>query len=120
MNSKLRASTLAGTWFPEGGAKMRRLILFVVLATCGALTLPQIASAATPRCLGKKATIVGSRKADLIKGTARVDVIVGLGGGDTIKGLGGRDLICGGRGTDKVLGGGGSDLLSGVMPGTTP
>jgi RTX calcium-binding nonapeptide repeat (4 copies) len=93
--------------------KMRRLVLFVVLVTCAAFTLPQIASAAVPRCFGKKATIVGTAKADLIKGTARADVIVGLGGTDTIKGLGGNDLICGGKGADKLIGGGGGDLLSG-------
>jgi Ca2+-binding RTX toxin-like protein len=92
---------------------MRRLVLSVVLATCAALTLPQIAMAATPMCLGKKATIVGTRKADLIKGTARVDVIVGLGGGDVIKGLGGADRICGGKGRDTLIGGGGNDLLVG-------
>jgi Ca2+-binding RTX toxin-like protein len=93
--------------------KMRRLVLFVVLATCAALTLPQIALAAVPKCLGKKATLVGTARADLIKGTARADVIVGRGGGDTIKGLGGSDWICSGKGKDKVIGGGASDLLLG-------
>lgn len=92
---------------------MRRLVLFVILATCAAFTLPQIASAAVPRCFGKKATIVGTAKADLIKGTARADVIVGLGGGDTIKGLGGGDRICGGNGSDKLIGGDRSDALVG-------
>jgi Ca2+-binding RTX toxin-like protein len=92
---------------------MRKLAIVVVMATCGALALPQVASAATPRCFGRKATIVGTRKAEVIKGTARADVIVGLGGGDTIKGLGGADYICGGRGNDKLIGGSAADVLSG-------
>jgi Ca2+-binding RTX toxin-like protein len=92
---------------------MRRLIVFVVLATCAAFTLPQIALAAAPKCLGKKATIVGSARADLIKGTARADVIVGRGGGDTIKGVGGNDRICGGNGKDRLIGGAGADWFAG-------
>jgi Ca2+-binding RTX toxin-like protein len=85
----------------------------VVLATCAAFTLPQIATAAVPRCLGKKATIVGTTKADHIKGTAKADVIVGLGGSDVIKGLGRGDLICGGNGSDKLIGGDRDDALVG-------
>jgi len=92
---------------------MRRLVLFVVLATCAAFTLPQIASAAVPRCFGKKATIVGTTKADHIKGTAKADVVVGLGGSDVIKGLGGGDRICGGNGSDKLIGGDRDDALVG-------
>ena len=99
---------------PQGEVgKMRRLVLFVVLATGAALTLPQIASAAAPRCFGKKATIVGTTKADHIKGTARADVIVGLGGNDVIKGLGRGDRICGGEGSDKLIGGDRGDALVG-------
>jgi RTX calcium-binding nonapeptide repeat (4 copies) len=92
---------------------MRRLVLFVVLATCAAFTLPQIAAAAVPRCFGKKATIVGTTRADQIKGTARADVIVGLGGSDVIKGLGGGDRICGGNGSDTMIGGDRGDALVG-------
>ena len=92
---------------------MRRLILFVLCATCGLFTLPQIASAVVPRCLGKRATIVGTARADLIKGTARGDVIVGLGGSDVIRGLGGGDRICGGNGSDKLIGGDRIDVLQG-------
>ena len=92
---------------------MRRLVLFVVLATCAAFTLPQIASAAVPKCFGKKATIVGTTRADHIKGTAKADVIVGLGGSDVIKGLGRSDLICGGNGSDKLNGGDRGDALVG-------
>jgi Ca2+-binding RTX toxin-like protein len=92
---------------------MRRAILFVVLVTCAALTLPQVASAARPKCLGKKATIVGTEKADTLRGTSRDDVIVGLGKNDTINGRGGDDTICGGDGKDTIIGGGGSDMLLG-------
>ncbi len=77
------------------------------------LAVPESAMAAAPKCLGRKATIVGTARADVLKGTARADVIVGLGGGDTIKGLGGNDRICGGNGKDKLIGGAGGDVLSG-------
>jgi Ca2+-binding RTX toxin-like protein len=77
------------------------------------VTLPRIALAAAPKCLGKKATIVGTARADVLKGTARADVIVGLRGGDTIKGVGGNDRICGGKGNDKLIGGAGGDGLVG-------
>lgn len=92
---------------------MRKLLLFVVLAAFAVVALPQIASAVTPRCLGTRATIVGTARADLIRGTARADVIAGLGGGDVIRGLGGADRICGGNGSDKLIGGDRRDLLVG-------
>ena len=92
---------------------MRKLVLFVVVATCAGFTLPEIAAAAAPRCFGKRATIVGTTRADHIKGTAHADVIVGLGGGDVIKGLGGGDRICGGNGSDKLIGGDRGDALVG-------
>jgi Ca2+-binding RTX toxin-like protein len=85
----------------------------VVLATFAVVAMPQIASAVTPRCLGRRATIVGTARADLIRGTARADVIAGLGGGDVIKGLGGGDSICGGNGSDKLIGGDRGDALAG-------
>lgn len=66
-----------------------------------------------PLCLGKRATIVGTARANVIRGTRRNDVIVGLGGNDTINGLAGNDLICGGGGADRLEGGAGSDGLDG-------
>lgn len=57
-------------------------ILFVLLATASATTaLPVVdAFAGAPRCLGTRATIVGTARADVIHGTSRADVIVTLGG----------------------------------------
>jgi Ca2+-binding RTX toxin-like protein len=77
------------------------------------LAVPQAASAARPRCLGDRATIVGTPRADVLKGTSGIDVIVGLGGDDVVKGLRGADRVCGGRGSDSVAGGAGADLLEG-------
>lgn len=62
------------------------------------------------RCLGKKATIVGTQRRDELTGTPRRDVIAALGGNDEVRALGGADLICGGKGKDKLLGGPGRDL----------
>lgn len=61
------------------------------------------------RCLGRRATVVGTRGKDVLVGTRHDDVIVGLGGQDRIHGRGGDDLLCGGRGRDGIVGGSGSD-----------
>jgi uncharacterized delta-60 repeat protein len=63
------------------------------------------------RCLGRRATIVGTRNADDLVGTARRDVIAALGGRDKVRGLGGADLICGGPGRDSLGGGPGRDQV---------
>ncbi len=62
------------------------------------------------RCLGKKATIVGTQRRDELTGTPRRDVIAALGGNDEVRALSGADLICGGKGHDRLLGGPGRDL----------
>lgn len=69
--------------------------------------------AATPRCDGRRATIVGTTRADVLRGTRRSDVILGKGGADRISGRGGNDVICGGAGNDSLLGETGADLLLG-------
>jgi Ca2+-binding RTX toxin-like protein len=69
--------------------------------------------AETPRCHGKKATIVGTEGDDTIRGTDHPDVIVGLGGDDTIYAGLGNDIVCAGPGDDLVHGGRGNDLLDG-------
>ncbi len=66
-----------------------------------------------PRCNGKRATIVGSARADRLKGTRRADVIVALGGNDKIAGANGNDTICAGTGNDTMDGGSGNDRLYG-------
>jgi Ca2+-binding RTX toxin-like protein len=66
-----------------------------------------------PRCLGKRATIVGTDARNVLRGTRRADVIVALGGNDLITGLRGNDLICAGAGNDRVTGGAGADRVAG-------
>jgi uncharacterized delta-60 repeat protein len=61
------------------------------------------------RCLGHKATIVGTQGPDELTGTPHRDVIAALGGKDKVRGLGGPDVICGGKGQDALLGGPGRD-----------
>jgi glucose/arabinose dehydrogenase len=67
----------------------------------------------TPRCAGKRATVIGSGGADRLAGGGGRDVIVGAGGADRIKAGGGRDLLCAGKGADELRGGGGRDRLRG-------
>jgi uncharacterized delta-60 repeat protein len=67
----------------------------------------------TPRCGGRRATIVGSAGKDRLSGTPSADVVAGLGGNDAVSGLGGNDALCGGAGNDRLLGGGGRDHLFG-------
>jgi uncharacterized delta-60 repeat protein len=61
------------------------------------------------RCMGRRATIVGTRRGETLVGTRHRDVIAALGGADTVRGRGGNDLICGGPGRDKISGGPGHD-----------
>lgn len=70
-----------------------------------------LAGTAKSRCLGRPATIVGTRRRDVLVGTPRRDVIAGLGGDDKIRGRGGNDLICGGSGRDLILGGPGRNRI---------
>jgi hypothetical protein len=98
----------------------RSLALLAVLVAACTATLGAARGAdagagqkARPLCLGKRATIVGNEKANVLTGTRRNDVIVGLGGNDTVSGIGGNDLVCGGSGNDLLVGGAGRDGLDG-------
>ena len=74
---------------------------------------PSVAGAATPKCFGKKATIVSSKAR--ITGTNGADVIVSRSQADfnVIDGKGGNDLICGGPEFDFIFGGPGNDKSRG-------
>lgn len=76
-------------------------------------TLAPVALAATPKCHGAKATIVGGSGDETLEGTKGPDVIVGGAGNDFIFAKGGNDVICGGLGFDNVNGQGGKDKLFG-------
>jgi uncharacterized delta-60 repeat protein len=68
---------------------------------------------AVARCEGRRATIVGTERRDILRGTRRADVIVALGGNDRVLGRGGNDVVCGGAGNDALSGGAGRDRLRG-------
>jgi Ca2+-binding RTX toxin-like protein len=95
------------------GARFITIALTSTVLVGAFLAAAGSASAAAPKCFGKKATVVGTNKADVLKGTGKADVIVGLGGNDKISALGGDDRICGGSGSDKLYGGPGSDQIWG-------
>ena len=90
-------------------------LVVLSLATAGAMAAQLIAvppaAAATPRCDGKVATIVGTDGWDHLTGTPGDDVIVGLGGRDIIDGGAGNDTICGNEGRNTLIGGPGNDTL---------
>lgn len=67
------------------------------------------ADAATPRCHGVRATIVGKGK---INGTTSRDVIVLTGAGSVTAGNG-NDLVCGSSGNDVINAGAGNDVVYG-------
>lgn len=93
---------------------LRRLTLVVTGALVASVAVVAgTASAATPTCFGKRATIVGTNAGERIVGTPRADVIVAKGGADTIFGRGGGDRICGGGGKDTIVGNRGNDRLKG-------
>jgi Ca2+-binding RTX toxin-like protein len=81
----------------------------LLLVALGALASP--AQAATPKCNGKNATIVGTGSP--ITGTAGDDVIVGTDADETINGLAGNDTICGRGGADTISGGENDDTIFG-------
>jgi Divergent InlB B-repeat domain/RTX calcium-binding nonapeptide repeat (4 copies) len=89
------------------------VVAVAVVASSFVQTPEAYAAKARPKCLGKKATIVGNNKANTIKGTKKADVIVAKGGNDRINGRGGADRICGGGGKDKIFGGPGNDRMDG-------
>jgi Ca2+-binding RTX toxin-like protein len=98
-------------------AAMRAVALGALLVLGGA-ALPGGAThaaelASPPLCLGKRATIVGTATANVLRGTPRTDVIAALGGNDVVTGGGGNDLVCGGAGADTLEGGAGADRLDG-------
>lgn len=95
-------------WFIPGS-----VVLLVALASGAYGSGPAAGDTRGPSCLGRKATIVGTAKADRLTGTKKADVIAGLGGNDSIDGLGAADRICGGPGLDALVGGAGSDRLDG-------
>jgi uncharacterized delta-60 repeat protein len=66
-----------------------------------------------PRCAGKRATIVGTVRRDLLRGTRRDDVIAALAGHDRVLAARGNDVVCGGLGDDNLLGQSGRDRLLG-------
>lgn len=93
----------------------------LIVASLGLAATSLIAHAAaapqstpeTPRCDGRKATIVGTDGDDVIHGTAGPDVIWGGPGNDVIYGGLGNDIICGGAGDDLIHGGRGNDWIDG-------
>lgn len=65
----------------------------------------------TPRCDGRRATLVLKDGSGPITGTPGADVIVGTPGDDIVNGGGGDDVVCGGDGHDSLRGGYGADKL---------
>lgn len=92
------------------------IVALVALTVASLGLLAPGASAATPKCFGHDATIVGTRGDDELIGTRGSDVIAAKGGNDFIEAKAGRDFICArggvdiifaGRGRDKIKAGGG-------------
>ncbi|WP_162529731.1 calcium-binding protein [Nocardioides caldifontis] len=89
---------------PEGGAT-------ATVASSGGLPRTSTSEAAKPKCMGKRATVIGDGRDNVLRGTNRSDVIVAGGGDDTIYGKGGNDLVCAGGGSDTVVAGAGHDRV---------
>ncbi|MCW2922921.1 MAG: hypothetical protein JWM98_325, partial [Thermoleophilia bacterium] len=78
---------------------------------------PRPGSATAPRvtCNGRRATIVGTERGEVLRGTRGRDVIAALGGNDRILGMDGADIVCAGAGNDVIVSsgdGGVGDLVS--------
>lgn len=125
-----RTSKLVGIGFgwivrigdPEecsGAPNGRHYVFAIDLVTSDiARWVPRAADPTSDReCGGRRASIRGTDKADIIVGTDGPDVITAGAGDDQISGLGGNDVICGGRGDDTIDSGSGNDRCNGG-PGT--
>lgn len=88
------------------------VVAFAMFAALTAMVAPATA-AATIKCNGLDATIIGTGGNDTLDGTPGPDVIVGRNGADVIDGKGGGDTICGGNGKDTIYGGPGKDVIIG-------
>jgi Ca2+-binding RTX toxin-like protein len=97
----------------KGNRRLAILAAFSLALPFAQLAGMSPASAGTPQCHGRAATIVGTAGADEINGTPGNDVIVARGGADDVEGRGGRDLICGSAGNDDLEGDRGNDFLNG-------
>lgn len=85
----------------------------LLVALVAVLTVASSAVAGAPRCKGRRATMVGTKRADRIVGTTGRDVIVAKGGADEVVSGPGRDVICGNGGGDLIFSGGADDVLNG-------
>jgi Ca2+-binding RTX toxin-like protein len=95
----------------------RRIAAIALLGCLVAAALVVTASGAesgpTPRCDGRRATIVGTSGDDVIQGTEQSDVIWAGPGDDKVYGGLGNDIVCGGPGDDLIHGGRGNDWIEG-------
>lgn len=105
--------SLAAKNFEEDTLKTRAPIAVTAVMFVLAALAPSVAMAATPKCFGKKATIVSNKSQ--IDGTKKDDVIVSKSRSalNFIDGKGGNDLICGGPEFDFIFGGPGNDKSRG-------
>ncbi len=88
--------------------------LLAAAAALIALLLPIASAGANPKCGGRRATVVGSGRDDVIKVPKHgPQVVVGLGGDDTIYAYRNKDRVCGGPGDDFLDGGTGRDKIYG-------
>lgn len=88
-------------------------VIAAAVIVASLVSLAPSASAATPKCFGKKATKVGTSGDDVLSGTKKADVIVAKGGDDFVFARGGNDLVCLGPGNDSTSTDAGNDKISG-------
>ena len=118
----VRLRSLGSTHVVASGLQFGRKLVALVstggecIRTCPSpttLLVRYLGGTSGARCLGHRATIVGTRHGEKLVGTRHRDVIAALGGKDSVRGGGGDDLICGGGGDDRLIGGSGHDRISG-------
>jgi Ca2+-binding RTX toxin-like protein len=93
--------------FVELSSISRHLFGMKLVALFGlSIVLPLVPSveAAMPRCLGKRATLVGTPGPDHLRATKKADVIVTGDGDDVVERAGYGDRVCTGRGDDRISG----------------
>src|SRR5262245_6167621 len=95
MAMKTRHASKTSTWWKprHTGRNLMKTkawlsAILVVQASLAMIVALAPSAEASSRCFGRRPTIVGTSRADVLEGTRNRDVISGLGGRDTIMGLG--------------------------------
>jgi Ca2+-binding RTX toxin-like protein len=110
------------------GIRFKRMFPRLAIASAGIIVLGAGAfgaaatgtrahGAGSPKCFGKRPTILGTPHGEVIRGTSHRDVIISFGGKDGVLSREGNDYVCSGTGNDTIHGAEGFNRMNGGAGG---